>query len=782
MSLVPYKVTAIKKTDPTGNNVLPDASVSIIKAGGGFAQLWDDEDGTIPRSNPFQVDSNGERQIWLNGGEYSVSVAGGQSWDIKLSGGSDILFIENVAALSSESPIVGQVYILKEFNSGSGTGGGELTAKSGAITPNNVTTFASATAGVYFERINLNGIIHVEMAGVLGAILSGNADESTKIQAAIDAAEDNDCDCQFGAYVYFCKNISLRSGVKCFGSKGKTSLRRPSSDSEISFVVKAEDISGFSVYDVTVDGNKDTNTNAGIVFYIDGCWDFNISNTKVENGKAAGGYGTGLSINNLLDSDYNTISVLYKVEAVNNEGPGISPYKATGLWIDCGYCHGNSLAGLSIVDFANPPPASPTIAYVHVTGGAYSFNGGAGIEIGGYIIGYNGSGQQINGASNPTASRIHIDGPTIRSNAKYGLVVQSSRVLVSNTTITNNGDDLTNGGVLFNATSSSLVNCTIANNYFYGVDAGGAIDCSFVGGFIQDNGQVGSSCSGLNLSCSQDCLVDSVKFRALSTSNGGYCIAVNAYDGGVDPVFPTLMRRTTIKNCNFYLGNNDNFGIVGDTGDGKVITINNNEFHGGQRMRALTCSMVGFSRKNNNHWVGEDLGFLVASATSIVIPDQEEDITISGTASINNIYSFSQNENLNKVRACAVTAFGSGYTPGTSTPVSFTGGDGTGAAGYALVSNSGLVRAIVITNKGTGYTVAPTVTIGGTGSGATAVALLQASNIEKNRIVIKFASTATLVNNTGNLRLTGGNIVGTDRLYVTLEGRNNLWYEVSRSG
>jgi len=180
MSLVPYRVTAIKKTDPTGNNVLPFASVSIIKSGGGFAQLWDDEAGTVARSNPFTVDANGERQIWLNGGGYNVSVAGGQSWDIKLTGGSDILSIDSVADLSSITAVSGRLYKLKEYHNGTGTGGGDLIGKVGVITPNNVTTFAGA-GGTYFERINYI-VVTSHMAGALG---DGVTDDYTAIERGL---------------------------------------------------------------------------------------------------------------------------------------------------------------------------------------------------------------------------------------------------------------------------------------------------------------------------------------------------------------------------------------------------------------------------------------------------------------------------------------------------------------------------------------------------------------------------------------------------------------------
>ena len=54
--------------------------------------------------------------------------------------------------------------------------------------------------------------------------------------------------------------------------------------------------------------------------------------------------------------------------------------------------------------------------------------------------------------------------------------------------------------------------------------------------------------------------------------------------------------------------------------------------------------------------------------------------------------------------------------------VSFSGGGGYGAQGYALTNTSGAVTKVVVTDQGAGYTSAPSVTItGGTGATATAV-------------------------------------------------------------
>ena len=58
----------------------------------------------------------------------------------------------------------------------------------------------------------------------------------------------------------------------------------------------------------------------------------------------------------------------------------------------------------------------------------------------------------------------------------------------------------------------------------------------------------------------------------------------------------------------------------------------------------------------------------------------------------------------------SVSSGGSGYGSNFSIPLTFSGGGGSGAAGYALINyNTGVVVGVVITNYGQGYTSAPTV-------------------------------------------------------------------------
>lgn len=70
-----------------------------------------------------------------------------------------------------------------------------------------------------------------------------------------------------------------------------------------------------------------------------------------------------------------------------------------------------------------------------------------------------------------------------------------------------------------------------------------------------------------------------------------------------------------------------------------------------------------------------------------------------------------------------ITGGGSGKTDGQQA-LSFSGGGGTGAAGYADVVD-GIIRAVFLTNSGSGYTSAPAVTIAGGGSGGSVTAQLQ---------------------------------------------------------
>lgn len=98
MSYLPYKVTAIARSDNGDLNIIPGATVTVLTSAGGYATLRE-ADLTTPILNPFNCDENGERQIYLQGGSYTFSVDGGQSWEVRLSGATDIQSVATIADL-----------------------------------------------------------------------------------------------------------------------------------------------------------------------------------------------------------------------------------------------------------------------------------------------------------------------------------------------------------------------------------------------------------------------------------------------------------------------------------------------------------------------------------------------------------------------------------------------------------------------------------------------------------------------------------------------------------
>jgi autotransporter-associated beta strand protein len=130
------------------------------------------------------------------------------------------------------------------------------------------------------------------------------------------------------------------------------------------------------------------------------------------------------------------------------------------------------------------------------------------------------------------------------------------------------------------------------------------------------------------------------------------------------------------------------------------------------------------------------------------------------------------------VSSIAIGNGGSGYLGAPA--VTFSGGGGTGAAGYAIVSG-GAITQIVITNPGTGYTSAPSITLtGGGGSGATIGTISTTANTSggmtfagSGTTTLSAASTYTggTTINAGTVALSGsGSLASTGAVNVAASG------------
>lgn len=85
MSLVPYVVTAIRSDDDgTRKNVVPFVLCTILNEIGTPAAVYSNQAGA-PLANPFLLDYKGQREIWLEPGIYSQSVAGSELIEFNVS-------------------------------------------------------------------------------------------------------------------------------------------------------------------------------------------------------------------------------------------------------------------------------------------------------------------------------------------------------------------------------------------------------------------------------------------------------------------------------------------------------------------------------------------------------------------------------------------------------------------------------------------------------------------------------------------------------------------------
>lgn len=93
--------------------------------------------------------------------------------------------INTVADIPYTGMVDGAVYTLKEYHAGTKTGGGQLKAFAGSITPDNGITFNGPT-GYYLMRINIGSEYHADWFGARG-VSNGGADDTAAINAAITA-------------------------------------------------------------------------------------------------------------------------------------------------------------------------------------------------------------------------------------------------------------------------------------------------------------------------------------------------------------------------------------------------------------------------------------------------------------------------------------------------------------------------------------------------------------------------------------------------------------------
>jgi parallel beta-helix repeat protein len=524
-------------------------------------------------------------------------------------------------------------------------------------------------------------------------------------------------------------------------------------------------IRGFTVHDLTIDGNAANNTQISAGIVATGCWRFRFYNAAIINTTSVSSvYGWGVYLTAGKDGEHGTSSSIHDCDFTSVPGGGVVVMDTT---------KNVSVRRCSFHQCAN--------GAIAIGGGGLNPGDCTGCEVSNCTVVGPGGGIGIGTYRHPgfmvdSCQYCNIIDNVVSETGYYGIAIQSQYCNVTGNTVLHCSLLFAGGaGVLFNADHSNFTGNTIANCQG-GIDAGGAQNSLISGNNIGDSwGTAGvGSGYGMNLGASNNNIIANNVFNNNAGRSGndyGAELGIHPYDGGGDmPAFPFVGANNQVIGNTFNLVSSHAWGIsCSDLPNGVVIT--DNVFNGGAESFLISAPCQSVVIKNNV-WTGAMRGTSVAAAPMVVFPDYADTILLTGAqASISQIMTNGQQANYGRFTHAAITNGGNYSTPPTLT---ITGtGTGSGAAANAMLNGPAptAVGGIAITNMGVGVYTSLTIT---PSSGAlTTVAYVGAGNATVGReitIVNTSGNNQILVNNTF-LQLSGGaNLILAPNASIRLRG------------
>lgn len=587
-----------------------------------------------------------------------------------------------------------------------------------------------------------------------GAKGDGSTDDTAAFTAAL--ADGNVVFVPASDLPYIVDGVEMVTNSKLF-SLGNATLKRKNNAVQTA-MIKCDGIGNFAIAGLKLDGNK-------------------ASQTVI---------GSGIYVADTTDATDFTFSLIENNNLVSHNGDGILIERSSSIRIIGNTSASNTYNGLKIEDTQTPVPTSPTSKNIIVSENEMAYNDGCGIQILGTISGTTSLGEIIS-QSNYVNGYFVVSDNSCHDNDLVGLCCQGTGFAVTGNVLENNGNSTSYGGALFNCGYSSFTGNTVVGNYYYGVDAGFACFSEISGNLIYSNGKGIGQAVGLNLGASNGVSVTGNKIGDNGGNSGGsYQILASGIDGSLTAWAPFTGYDLDIRANDIVInGVNPYYQGIRVVNGFAGVNVTENTFldrTGGGTVMALylpgdsTCVERNKVLNSSGSWQCS-----CASGGYTVLPDYGEVVEITGTATINNIFTTTQLYGRDKVCVINMTNNGSSYTSAPS--VSLVGGGGTNATGVAALAANGKIYGVYITNYGSGYTPGASFSVGfsgGSGSGAAATAYVGCDNAVDRVVVLKFTGAAVVKNGVGNVYLNGSDFTGSGTNTLTLRGDNGNWYEVSR--
>lgn len=620
------------------------------------------------------------------------------------------------------------------------------------------------------------------LADFVGVDLTGATDSTAAVQAAIDYCAANGIDLHTGRGTVMVSSVLPKSNLTLRGAGiGRFTFKRNPA-APTGYPIDITNVNNVSLSHFSVDGNKSSAVNGGNNILIAGSSsNYCLDSIESKNSKSVSGFGSGILAIGAPSGTQAGISYIKNCTVTDNDGTGITVQRVSGLTITDNYIYMNSGVGIDVINFVFPPVADVSND-LEISRNRCNYNL-VGIRGLGYYRGGS-SSAPIYGTEIPQSRHVNIIGNMCNFNAEYGIAWQTANAIIMGNHINRNGNSMANGGVLLNGWRCQFIANNLEDNYYYGIDAGGAINCTIADNmFVRTGATAGLGSTDINMGAAQSLIVHGNQID--QTGVAGACTAIGAprWDGDGVTYFPTITQNLDIiDNLIQSNGNAASIGIYLMQGPSN-IKLQGNRVRGAVAGKDYIIEADGVIQSNNfsSLWPATTgiPAAVATAATNTVIPDVAEMVLVSGGTSIARLHTSSADIFYQKVYKVNMTAAGTGYT--SPPAVNFSGGGGSGAVGTALLGSDGTVVGVRVTSAGTGYTSNPSVSLtGGGGSGATCTAIAGCENFATRKITLLFQNPVTITDG-GNLAL-AGNMVATSGSTLSLIGYvGGGWQETSRA-